>query len=149
MEIPGKGTLLQHGITTVVGQSSTTAYTTLAQRVSIDGPSTTQGEKNNTNLDDACVRTSPSIPDPGELTLKIFYDPKSATHALLWAMHLSGADDPWKLIYNDAAVVTDRSFETFTGWIKSFAKNGMEVEGNLGADVVIRLTSMPVLTPRA
>lgn len=142
--LPGQGTLLQHA-TITAGTVGT--YVTIAERVTIGGPNMSVGEAVTTSLDDAIVKTRGTILDVGELSLTIWYDPTDATHMALTTSFLDPTHpiDGWKLIFNNNAVIASRSSYVLEGWIKSFAPGGMDTDGNLSADVTIRMTKLPVL----
>jgi hypothetical protein len=147
MIIGSQGTLFQHDIITP-GSPPTHAYTTIAQIETITPPTIAQGEKDNTAITDTTKIPAPTIPDCGEISLKIQYDPLDTTHLLLHTLLYSGAADPWRMIYNDAPIQANRSNDAFTGWVKSFTPGEMNTDGNVEAEITIRLTAKPVRTPR-
>ncbi len=142
----GEGTLLQIKISTV--------YTTIGQRVSISGPSITVNPVPTTHLDSLSKTSRPSRqPDPGQMKLSLFYDPNdTVTHAVLRSRVNKLATiatvptvDLWQLVYNDGN--TTPAMDAFPGYVTQWEENGMEEDGNLGADVTIQLTDTPVFTP--
>ena len=135
---PGKGTLLQYG-----SGSPTLVYTTIAQRVSIDGPEIEVGTADTTTLDSSTKTSRPTIPDGGELSGTLFFDPQDPTHLFLYALLSSPAITPFQLIFNDVGPTT----WAFNGILTKFKPNGMEVESNLGADFTIKLNGVPTHTP--
>lgn len=116
-----------------------TNFTTIAQRVSISGPSWTVAEIETTHLDSIAKEFIPSqIPESGTLDVSIEYDADSTTHSALTT--LMGTPDLryWQLaLDNDSAGDTTW---TAQGFLTGFQPNGMEVEGVLMADCSIRLT---------
>ncbi len=127
---PGLGTLLAHGIATV--------YTTIAQRVSIEGPDWKVGEADITVLSDTVKKFRPTIAESGEVDLKIYYDPAAATHSLLTGFMLAPTSEQWRITFADSVP----SKYTFTGFLTGFKPTGMTVEGNLEADVKIRIDGL-------
>lgn len=148
MEVPGLGTLLQHGIGT-----SPTVWTTIGQRVSIEPPTLAQGEKSNTTLDDVVEKPAATLPDAGELMVQVFWDSMDASHALLYTLFnnapTTAANELWRLVLNDGADLAHKTLIPFTGWVKSLKPGGVEKDSNVSLDTVIRLTSVPTITPRS
>ena len=134
----GLGTLLQHGTS-----GGSPVYTTVALRVSIEGPDGKVGTAPATHLDSTCMTDRPTLPDPGDLSLELFYDPAEASHTLLETLWHTPTIEPWRLLFVDGTKYD------FLGFLTGWKLNGMEVESNLGGSVKIRLTSMPVKTAPA
>lgn len=122
--VPGKGTLLKLGSSTI------------AQRVSISGPSRQVGTVETTNLDSTTKTYRPTILDNGELSLDIEFDPDDATHISLEDLMTTPAVSTWALVFADATPST----YSFSGILTGFEIGGMEVEGNLTASLTIKLT---------
>ena len=135
---PGKGTLLQYG----TGVSPYT-YVTIAQRVSIDGPEIEVGTADTTTLDSSTKTSRPTLPDGGELSGTLFYDPQDTTHLFLFNLLATPAITPFQLVFADTAGTK----WTFMAILTKFKPNGMEVESNLGADFTIKLNGVPTHTP--
>jgi len=74
-KIPGLGTQLQATIAS--------ALTTIVHRVSIDGPDSSVGTKDITDLDSAAVEKGITLPDGGDLSLQVWLDPNDPTHQFL------------------------------------------------------------------
>lgn len=134
----GLGTKLQQG-----DGATTEVFTTIAQRVTIEGPSTEIGKIDKTHLDSLAKEYRRSLPDPGELTLKLWYDPGHATHTLITTQIANNADTAhnFKLQFSDGTIYA------FAGYWSKFAPTGMAVEENLGADVTLQLTGPITITP--
>src|SRR6478752_7344362 len=96
--VQAKGTLLQHG---VPGTPPAITYTTIAQRVSIDGPEMSVAEIDATDLDSLAMESEPGLPDAGSVSMTINYDPKSATHQLLFDLVFTPTVEPWQLVFRD------------------------------------------------
>lgn len=120
--VPGKGTLLKLGSTTI------------AQRVTISGPSRSVGSVETTHLDSATKTYRPTILDNGELSLEIEYDPDDATHTSLEDLMATPEIESWVLEFANGTTYT------FDGFLTGFEPNGMEVEGKLLASLTIKLS---------
>lgn len=132
----GLGTVLSYEDQTTPG-----TYHPCVQRVSIDGPDMAVGEADATHLDSAFKTRRPTLPDPGDLTFSAFYDPNDTSHTFLFGLVGTPKVINWKLAFH----VTPAAVASFAGFLKGFKPNGMEAESNLGVDVTIALTSMPVI----
>lgn len=146
---PGLGAQLEYGGLT----SGSATYTVIAQVVSLDGPSLEMGTAETTNLASTVKTYRPTLPDGGELSGTIQYDPTA--HATLSALMLTNAaqaqpstSEPggcyWRLTFNDLATFPGTQV-TFTGILTKFQPKGMEAESNLEADFTIKLNSVPTL----
>jgi hypothetical protein len=133
--IPGLGTLLKATITSVL--------TTVAQRVSIDGPEMSVGTAETTNLDSTWKTFRPTLPDGGTLSGTLQYDPKDASHAFLFTLISSPSQtgNVMNLVFKDGTIAA------FTGILTKLKPTGMEVEGNLEAEFEIKVTGDIVITP--
>jgi hypothetical protein len=133
--IPGLGTLLKATITSVL--------TTVAQRVSIDGPEMSVGTAETTNLDSTWKTFRPTLPDGGTLSGTLQYDPKDASHAFLFTLISSPSQtgNVMNLVFKDGTIAA------FTGILTKLKPTGMEVEGNLEAEFEIKVTGAIVITP--
>lgn len=138
---PGEGTKLQVSIASTM--------TTIAQVVTISGAGYELAAIDKTHLGSTFkTKRSSRLLDPGTLSLSIFYDPDETTHTLITTHIKTPPADPgdsFTLIFGGDSDATPPQ-ETFTGFFSKFEKNGMEVDGNLGADIEIVLTSLPTFT---
>jgi len=135
-KVPGKGTTLSHGIATV--------FTVIAQRASIDGPDAKVGSQKTTDLDSTVEEYRPTLPDPGELSMSLWWDPSQATHELLTTLWTTPTIEAWKVTYANALP----SVCTFNGFLVGFKPGGMTPDGYLTAEVKIQLTG-PIVWPPA
>lgn len=130
--VPGSGTVLQ----ATIGGS----LTTVAQRVSIDGPDRKVGSKETTHLDSRAKEFRPTLPEAGPVSFQVWYDPSDPTHDQMeiWA----GMSPPpvvnWKLIFNSSPV---KSY-LFAGFLTGFKNGGMDPEGYLTADCEMMITGL-------
>lgn len=139
MSLPGKGTLLQMG-----DGAAPEAFTTIADRVTIGGPNMSVGSRDTTGLDDASKKYEPTIPDGGDVSLTVFYNPNAPTHQNLTAKVIAPANVNWKLVFNDGK--TTPANYVFNGHITGFHPTGIEVEGSLQAEITIKLNGVPEIT---
>lgn len=121
--VPGMGATLSINSVVVV------------QVVSISGPNFKVSEIPTTHLGSHRVESRPGLFDPGDLSFSIQYDPALHT-ALVTLITADVADQDAK-----SCVLTwaDESTCTFVAYLTAFAPGGMEEDGNLSADVTVRL----------
>ncbi len=138
----GEGTLLQVGN----GAGPPEVFTTIGQRVTIGGPNLQVEAVDQTDLDDAVVTSRPGqIPDMGELSLSIFFDPANTGHQQLETDCLTPGPTTirsYRLVFNNNT--SSRPHREFKAFPTAFATNGMERNGNLGADVTLKVNTKPV-----
>jgi hypothetical protein len=129
--------------TTQVLSGKGTTYTTIAQRLSLDGPEMEVGTVETTHLDSAAKTFRATLPDGGEMSGTLEYDPQDAGHVvlfnLIWSPTPNG--DLWNLVFSD------NSIANFTGILTGFKPTGMEVEERLQAEFKIKVSGVIVLTP--
>lgn len=127
---PGEGTTLSYS-------SDGTSYTPIAQVVSINGPSWAVAEVETTHLTSTDKEFRPSeIPESGTLDFSIEYDADSTTHSAMTTLMATPATRYWQIGLNDTSSTTWSG----QGFLTGFSLTGMEVEGNLMADVSLRFT---------
>jgi hypothetical protein len=132
--LPGEGTLLQMG-----DGAGTEVFTTIGQRVSIEGPETTVEAVEKTNLDSTMKEYRPSkVPDPGTLSMTIQYDPANVGHTSLKTRSRTPTVNNYRLVFNNET--TTRPHMQFAAFVTSFNPTGMEVEENLQAEVEFQVT---------
>jgi hypothetical protein len=127
--LTGEGTILKHGSVTV------------AQRVSIGGPSMSVGSVEKTNLDSTAKEYRPGLFDMGELSLSLQYDPKDSSHQGITTSMTTKAVETWTVQWVDGSTLSG------SGFVTAFNPGGMEVEGNVSADVTIKYTGVVTFTP--
>lgn len=130
-KVPGKGTLLKHGVGT-----GPTVYTTIVQRMSIDGPDAKVETQKTTDLDSVAAEYRPTMPDGGELSMSLWWDPATATHQLLTDLITTPAVEHWEIVYAD----TGASLTIFDGILTGFKPGGMDPDGYLTAEIKIQVT---------
>ncbi|WP_339684232.1 phage tail tube protein [Gimesia maris] len=107
-----------------------TSYSAIAQVVSIDGPSKVLGEVETTNLGSTTRTYRAGLPESGTMSFQVYYDP--ATHSTL--------EDATGEIYLQLTMSDGSSTYSFPCIRTGFSYGGMEVDGNVTADVEVRLT---------
>jgi len=128
--LKGEGTMLSYS-------ADGNTYTTIAQRVTINGPKMEVGEVETSNLDSTHKTFRPSaVPDSGTLDMELFFDPDDAQHEAILDLMSTPAVKYWKLTLTDTTPTT----AVFQGFPVSFELNGMENEGNIGANVSLKIT---------
>jgi Lambda phage tail tube protein, TTP len=130
--VPGLGTVLSYSLDNGV------TYTSVAQRVTIGGPSMSNGEASTSHLDSTVESNRPTLLDNGELSLTCWYDPGDTTHQEMFILLGAGTIVKWKLAF---ASGSPHGY-VFQGWVKAFAPQGMDKDSNLGFDATIRATGL-------
>ena len=130
---PAKGTLFQV-------HDGTSTYNTVGQRVSMDGPSKTVGKRRIDHLTSATMQYAPTLLDPGELSMRIWYDPEDTEHDRLEDLQETDppTERPMRLIFADSGAMVLGG----TGFVSHFSPTGIQNEGNLEADVRIQPTGL-------
>jgi hypothetical protein len=135
---PGLGTLLQY-------ESATPGtYTTVAQRVEITGPGMEHRTKETTNLDTPQATYRGTIFDAGEVGMKVQLKPSDATHQKLVALVKSGALTNWQLTLADSGAAV---IGPFAAILSKFELSGMTAEGDVEADISLRVSGNIDMTP--
>lgn len=135
--VVGEGTLLKVEISSTL--------TTVAQLVSMEysGVEVVSVPTTVINTTGAKSFRPGTIPDSGELTFTLFYDPADTVHANILTNTKAPAVRNWSVTYTD----TGGAVDTFAGFVTKFAPNGFEQESNVGASVTIKITGAITLTP--
>jgi hypothetical protein len=133
----GTGTLLK--VATVL----------VANRVSIGGPTMAVPSIDKTTLDDTKRRFRPGLPDAGELSLSVYYDPKAATHITLLSWWKTPGLKACVLEFADGGPggTPVGSTYAFDAFLTGFDHNGEELDGMLGADITLKIDGDITSTP--
>ncbi|WP_422923748.1 hypothetical protein [Singulisphaera sp. PoT] len=126
---PGLGTKLKHGVA-----GTPPVYSEIAQVSKISGPGGEVGTRETTDLDSTAKEYEPTLYDGGEISFTVYYDP--VMHALLFTLWTTPSKELWQLVFNDS-VHTTFSFKAI---LTKFSPTGMEVEGNLEAEITIKIS---------
>jgi hypothetical protein len=129
---PGLGTSLKQGSTAI------------SQSVSIEGPNLSVGAADKTSLSDTRKRKRPTIPDAGDVTLKVWL--------VLTGLWANPNTVPWTITFMDGAAdptthqPTAGSTVTFNAFLTAFGVTGVEIESNLEADVTLTIDGDVTIT---
>lgn len=116
-------------------------FTTIDQVLSIDGPSNEVGSAETTHLLSARKTYRPTLPDGGELSFELEYDPSdTAGHAYLRGLADAPAILTWRVSYPTSPVIHD----TFEGFLTKFGTSAGGPEENLTASATIKVTGAVV-----
>lgn len=97
----------------------------------------TVDERDTTVLTSSVHTSAPVIPDNGEFTFSLLFDPTDTAHIFLRALKDVPAINHYKVTYNDTTPSTD----VMLGWVKEFSGiSGDDVDASLTAEITIRVT---------
>jgi hypothetical protein len=132
------------GLGTILQAKISGTFTTIGQRMEIDGPDNSVGTKETTDLDSLAVERRATLPDGGELSIKVWFDPNDSTHATLagWVSSPPAVTPSWKLIFP----TTPTKSYPFDGVLTGFKPGGMTPDGYITADLKIAITGQVILT---
>lgn len=123
---------------------SGSSLTSVTQLQSVEAPSIEMGTWESTGLASTSKEYVPTIPDGGEVTLVIIYDPSNANHALipstLYAKKLCACSVNFPAAIGPSASATSAHSETFNAYFTGFQATGMEVESGVIANVKLKVT---------
>lgn len=115
----------------------TPTYTEISQVLSIEGASNEVGSVETTHLGSTRKTYRPSLPDGGETSFEIEYDPADAEHVFLRGLADAPAVRSWRIIYPTAPKAT---YHTFSGFLTAFNPSAGGPEENLTASITIKVT---------
>lgn len=100
----------------------------------------TMGKRDTTVLTSTVHTSAPTIPDNGEFTISLLFDPTDAVHIFVRGLkdtaYTAGFNNI-KVTYNDVVPSTD----VFAAWVIDFdGINGDDVDASLTADVTFQVT---------
>lgn len=101
------------------------------------------GERDGTVLASPNKVPRPTIPDFGEFSFELNYDPTDTAHIQLktWSKTPAAIDPEWKITW----AVTGTKTTTFSGFVKNFdGPNAGGVDETLMASLTVRVSSPPV-----
>lgn len=130
-EVLGKSTLLKNGSTTI------------GQVVSISGPSWSVGTIETTLLASTNKTYLQGLPDGGEVSAVIQYDPADSSQQILTGLMATPAVSTWSITFTDAGAAV----YAFSGILTGFEIGGMEQESIVTANISIKLTGAITITP--
>lgn len=126
--------------TTIAWSLDGTAYTTVGQVLSISKPGGGEvGERDTTNLASAAKTRAPTIPDHGEVTFELNWDPTDAAHQQIqtWTITPPTTIPFWKVTFATTATHT----AVFNAFVKTLdGPNAGGVDDNLTASVTLAVS---------
>ncbi len=131
--VPGQGTILK----STLGNNNAIA---LFQLVEMDGPTAEVGTKEITNLGDTVKKYRAQLPDGGEITGTIQYDPADGTHTALTT--LINAWPQQSKSWSEVLPTANNSTLTFSAFLTKFSPKGMNEDDNLEADISLKITGL-------
>jgi len=139
------GPVVQPAAGTTLGCDFTTpaTYVLIGNITSITGPSGEVGTVDTTVLTSTAKTFRPTLPDPGELTFELDFDPTdSTTHQKLENLAITPAMHGWQITY----ATTPPKICTVQGMLTKFEPSAGGVEENLTASVTVKCSGAPVWT---
>jgi len=131
---PAAGTTLEYSTDTG------TTWKALTQIVELSNAGGAEiGERDTTHLGSLAHSNAPSIPDNGECTFTLNFDPTDTNHQQLrtWSFSPPSVIPKWKATF--ATDGTDTAI--FQGWVKNFdGPNAGGIDENLTAEITIRVS---------
>jgi hypothetical protein len=135
--IPASGTMLS-----VDKLGTGVTWVEVGQIESIEGPSNSVGSIEKTNLSSLRKEYRPGLPDGGEVSLDVQFDPTDAEHVYLRGLADTPVVKSWRVTYPCTPAVKD----TFDGFVTAFNPSAAGDEDNLMASVTIKVTGEIVTT---
>ena len=135
--IIGAGTTLSR-LTT----PSPAAYTAIPQVREITPPALEMGTAETTHLTSSAREHVATIPDPGEVSFTLEWDPDNAQHAALWTSFGAKTMETWRITMTD----TTPTKIDFQGIIKNFGVDNLDVDAVATIPVTIQVSGMPTIT---
>jgi hypothetical protein len=121
--------------------SATPVFTAIANVTNISGPGITVPIAEATSLDDDWAEKLAGIPDGGQVTLDINYDPGAATHdASTGVLSEIGAEQDFKIVFPDSGATE----WDFTAIVAGF-QPGMSMQDKVTGSVTLEVTGQPTL----
>lgn len=126
--LKGKGT-------TIGVNASSGATVAIAQVKEISGPNRSVGTVESTNLSSTSRTFLTTIPDGGEVTFTVQFDPTEATHVTLDTLAKTPDDTvAWLITLTNADTIG------FSGLLTGYNVTGMGVDGLLECEITIKVT---------
>jgi hypothetical protein len=128
------------GTTLKVDKTGGTSPTTqVGQILSIDGPSSEVGSVETTNLSSTWKQYRPTLPDGGEVSMEIEYDPTDtgtgSSHGFLKTIAGTPAKYTWVVTYPTTPACTD----TFVAFLTKLGRSAGGAEENLTSSFTLKI----------
>lgn len=134
---PGKGT------TVGVDWAGGTSFSTIAQVTSIKPPGVENPPVETTHLTSTWRERIATIPDGGELTFTVEYDPADSGHQALLTNCALGTIGNWKVTLTDAGDAE----VTHLGLLTKFEPQDLQVDNIFLYDATVQVTGAVTITP--
>lgn len=116
-----------------------TTFTDVGQVVSIDGPTAGVGQAETTHLQSTWKEFRPTIPDGGEISMEVEFDPTDTgaggTHGFLKAIAAIPAKYYWRLTYP----TTPPTVDNFRAFLTKHSRSAAGAEENLMSSVTLKI----------
>lgn len=131
------------GTTLSVDKTGGGTYTKVGTFTSIDGPSSSVGSIETTNLESTRKEYRPGLPDGGEISGTLQFDPAEATQA-----YLAGLADAPEVLSWQVSFPTKPNATLFTvdGFLTEFSPSAGGVEDVIEAAFTVKITGAVVIT---
>jgi hypothetical protein len=106
-------------------------------------PALEMGTAETTHLLSSAREHVATIPDPGEVSFTLEWDPDDATHEQLWDYFTGKTMCSWKIQFINSPSPTTIEFD---GLIKNFGIDNLDVDAVATIPVTIQVSGMPVIT---
>ena len=131
------------GAATKLQYHNGSAFVDVPNRVQIVPPAMENPPDDRTNLDSTWREKAATIPDGGDVSLLIQWDPADTVHQALLTRFAAGTDTQWKLIFQD----TGAAEGAFNGHISGWQWGEVTVENHIRATITIAVNGSVVVTP--
>jgi hypothetical protein len=109
----------------------------------LSGPTGTKQQIDVTAINDTAAKFVAGLPDYGEVTFRLFWDPSDTTHQeLLTAYNTANSSSEFQIVCSDAGAAVIAFAGQVTGWQWSFEKGQAAT-----AEVTIKVSGNVTITP--
>ncbi len=119
------------------------AFTTIPGVEGLSGPTGTKQQIEVTAMNDTAAKFVAGLPDYGEVSFRLFWDPADQTHQhLLTSYNTANATDDFKIVCSDAGQAEVAFSGQVTGWNMSLEKGQAAT-----VEVTIKVSGNVTVTP--
>lgn len=119
------------------------AFTTVPGVEGLSGPTGSKQQIDVTAINDTAAKFVSGLPDYGEVSFRLFWDPSDNTHQhLLTSYQTPNSTDDFKLICSDAGAAEVQFSGQVTGWKWSFEKGQAAT-----VEVTVKVSGNVTVTP--